>query len=608
MKMDFDLPSLDGLAFLQAPKAPPAPPAPAEIAGMKFARIMNGRGDGEYDAGTRALDQHRYDEAVIRFDQVINSKSSRADGALYWKAYALNRAGKKDDALAALTQLHHDYPQSAWLNDAQALETEVKQSSGQPISPAQESNDDLKLLAINSLMHADPERAVPLIENILKGSSPPNVKRNAMFVLTQSRSPRAQQVLNDYAKGGGNPDLQLQAIRYLGQTGSRDAQQQLGGIYGSTTDMRVKSTIIDSLSNTRAWDALLNVAKTEKDTNLRNRAIRTLAENRGAPLEGLLEMYPTVDTSAKTAIIDGLRDRRDAKAMVDLARKETDSQMKRRIVERLGEMRDNKDAMDYMMEILKQKAVTLRAGGSSAGGGTAMSLRIVACIALIAGPAIAQRAAVFETASIKPAAENGHTETRRYPGGRFTATSITLKALIQRAWDVKDFQIAAGPRWMHSELFDVVAKAPPTANASGPGLNQMIQSMLRERFLLEIHREIKDMPIYSLLVAKSGPKLTPTTAAMQTWSRRNGSLVGTKVPMDMLAGDLLESQLRRVVVDHTGIPGEFDIKLKWTPENAEEAGVSLFTAIQEQLGLRLESTHGPVEMLVVDRAERPSEN
>jgi TolA-binding protein len=352
--MKFDFPALGDMAFLQEGKPMPVPAAPPAPSSPKAMRIIMGRGDGEYDSGTRALDQHHYDEAVMRFDQVINSKSSRADGALYWKAYALNRAGKKDDALATLSQLRRDYPQSPWLNDAQALETEVKQSSGQPISPAQESNDDLKLLAINSLMHADPERAVPLIESILKGSAPPNVKRNAMFVLTQSRSPRAQQVLNDYAKGGGNPDLQLQAIRYLGQTGARDSQQQLGSIYGTTNDLRVKSTIIDSLSSTRAWDALLNIAKTEKDTNLRNRAIRTIADNRGAPIEGLIEMYPTVDVSGKTAIIDGLRDRRDAKTMVDLARKESDPQMKRKIVERLGDMRDNKDAMDYMMEILRQ--------------------------------------------------------------------------------------------------------------------------------------------------------------------------------------------------------------------------------------------------------------
>lgn len=237
-----------------------------------------------------------------------------------------------------------------------------------------------------------------------------------------------------------------------------------------------------------------------------------------------------------------------------------------------------------------------------------MVLRIILCAALIAFTGLSQQNALFEAVSIKPAMPDGHTETRRYPGGRFTATGVTLKALIQRAWDVKDFQITGGPGWVNSERFDVSAKAATSGTVSGPELAQMIQSMLRERFRLEIHREIKDMPIYSLLVAKSGPKLTPTTAANQTWSRGNGSLAGTKVPMGMFAGDLLESQLSRVVVDHTGIAGDFDIKLKWTPDNAEEAGVSLFTAIQEQMGLRLEATHGPVEMLVIDRAEKPSEN
>lgn len=341
------------MAFLQDSKPFPAPAAPPAPPGPKIGRISIGRGDGEYDNGTRALDQHHYEEAVLRFDQVINSKSSRADGALYWKAYALNREGKRDEALAALATLRKDYPSSAWLNDAGALETEIKQGSGQPISPAQESNDDMKLLAINSLMSADPDRAIPLVEGILRGNSPPNVKRNALFVLTQSRSPKAQQVISDYAKGGGNPDLQLAAIQYLGQTGTRDVQQQLTGIYGSSNDMRVKSSIIDSLISSRAYDALLNIAKNEKDANLRNRAIRNLAGNKNFPIDGLVELYPSADNSAKSAIIDGLQSRRDVKTMIDLSRKETDPQMKRRIVERIADMHDNKDAMDYMMELLK---------------------------------------------------------------------------------------------------------------------------------------------------------------------------------------------------------------------------------------------------------------
>ncbi len=358
-RMDFDAAGIadmkaqlnDQMAFLQAPVPPVGPmPNPGPRPKINFRNA-----DGEYDQGTRALDQHKYDEAAQHFDAVITGKSTRADGALYWKAYALNRAGKKDEALAAIAQLRRDYASSAWLNDAQALEAEVKQSNGQPISPTQESNDDLKLYAINSLMNADPDRAIPLIEGILKGSSAPNVKRNALFVLAQSRSPRAQQILSDYAKGGGNPDLQFQAIQYVGQSGTKDAQQLLVSVYGTTSDIRVKSSIIQNLAGARAYDALLNIAKTEKEVSLRDAAIRNVANSKNAPLDGLLEIYNSADVNTKHAIVDGLQGRRDGKTLVDLAKKENDLQMKKFLVERIGSMHDNKDAMDYMVEIVNQK-------------------------------------------------------------------------------------------------------------------------------------------------------------------------------------------------------------------------------------------------------------
>ncbi len=343
------------MAFLQAPVppvppvAPTAPTAPMVLKG----RLFTSRDGASYDAGVRALDQHKYDAAIQNFDGVINAKAPRADGALYWKAYALNRLGKRDEALAVLAGLRRDYASSAWLNDAQALEAEVKQNAGQPISPAQESNEDIKLYAINALVSSDPERAIPLIEGVLKGSTAPNVKDRALFVLSQSRLPRAQQVLTDYAKGSGNPDLQLHAIEYLGNSGTKESQQQLASIYSASSDTRVKSTIIQILARARAYDALMNIAKTEKDQSLRDTAIRDVASSKGAPIEGLLDLYSSSDVNAKRAIVDGFLGKRDAKTLVDLARKENDPTMKKTIVERLSSMRDNKEAMDYMMELLK---------------------------------------------------------------------------------------------------------------------------------------------------------------------------------------------------------------------------------------------------------------
>ena len=124
------------------------------------------------------------------FDEVIENKGLRADGALYWKAYALNRTGKRTEALAALDQIEREYAGSAWLNDAKALKLEVQQSSGQPVSPETQSDEELKLLAINGLMHSDPDRAMPLLERVLTDSkSAPKVKERALFVLSQSTQP-----------------------------------------------------------------------------------------------------------------------------------------------------------------------------------------------------------------------------------------------------------------------------------------------------------------------------------------------------------------------------------------------------------------------------------
>ena len=374
-------------------------------------RIGAGRFEADYDRGTRALDEHKYDEAVQRFDAVVEGKSPRADGALYWKAYALNRLGRRDDALAALAVLRRDYPKSRWLNDAQALEAQVKQGSGQAVSAAQETNEDLKLMAINGLMTADPDRALPLLEGLLKGNSTPKVKDRALFVLTQSQSPKAQQILNEYAKGAGNPDLQMRAIRYIGMSGTSEARQQLVSIYGGSNDAAVKRQIIQSLMVSDGRDTLFGLAKNEKDEELRadairqlgvmraaiqltqlyraepsadnriqivrslfiadasdrlldlarnekdprvlNEAIRYLAMSHSTSPETLAFFYRSGnDAATKKSVINGLFARGDAKSLVDLARRETDPAMKKYIVERLSLMH-GKEATDYMLELLK---------------------------------------------------------------------------------------------------------------------------------------------------------------------------------------------------------------------------------------------------------------
>ena len=388
---------------------PPALFAPQQRRG-------NQNDDHLYDAGQRALDGSRWDEALLYFTQVASHGGARADAGLYWKAYALNRLGRRDDALAALAELRKSYASSRWLDDAKALELEVNQAAGRPVSPDSQSDDELKLLALNGLMQSDADRAIPLIENLLKGSHSPRLKSNALFVLAQSNSPRAQQILEQIARGGGNPDLQLKAINALTQQRRRQNTLNpnlLPEIYASTNDIAVKRAIINVYGSNRDKEHLTQVAKTEKLSELRVEAFQRLANNnpgqpelwqvyqsepspdmkteilhcmwRDGNIDKLAEVARTEkdlkvrrvaievlasqqspntgdtlvslytseqDPQLKGTIVDNLSNQKNAKYLVDLARAEKDAKLKYRIVERLANMK-SKEAQDYMLEILK---------------------------------------------------------------------------------------------------------------------------------------------------------------------------------------------------------------------------------------------------------------
>ena len=311
-----------------------------------------------YDSGTRALDSNRWEDAVRDFTEAADRKGSHADGALYWKAYSENRLGQRDTALATIAVLRRDYPSSRWLNDAQALEVEIRQQSGKPVNPDTESNEDLKMLALNGLLHSDPDQALPIIDKLLKSNNSPKLKDRALFVLTQSGTPKAQQMLLGIAKGGANPDMQLRAIKYIASSGSKESKQELLNIYSSTSDVNVKRAILRyylSSQGSGTPDGLINIAKTEKDAALRKEAVRTLGVMQPSQTgDALIAMYSSEqDPEIKREISSGLYNQRNAKGLVDLARKESNPQMKQDIVQKLSTMR-SKEATDYLMELLNK--------------------------------------------------------------------------------------------------------------------------------------------------------------------------------------------------------------------------------------------------------------
>jgi uncharacterized protein (TIGR03435 family) len=201
----------------------------------------------------------------------------------------------------------------------------------------------------------------------------------------------------------------------------------------------------------------------------------------------------------------------------------------------------------------------------------------------------------------------------------YSATNISLKKLLENAYDIKEDLISGVSGPVASARFDIEAKiVEPDPDAlkklSARQQGAMLLPFLVERFQLKTHTEIKTLPVYELIVIKGGPKFKQS-AGDSTGNRgtsiHNRELTAHDIPMTSLARTL-EGQLHRTVIDKTGLTGSYDLALRWAPDDGSDtqtdSAPSIVTGLQEQLGLKLQSTKGPVETLVVDHAEMPSEN
>ncbi|HET7434579.1 MAG TPA: tetratricopeptide repeat protein [Thermoanaerobaculia bacterium] len=372
-----------------------------------------GRESELYEDGTDAINDEDWDEAIDKFSAVVEMKGSRADGALYWTAYALAKLGRRSEALQTVSALKKSYPKSRWLNDANALDLEVRQSRGEHIAPEHVDDDELKVMAIRSLMNSDPERAYPLLEKILNSSKASRkMKEQALFILSQSDSGRGQQLIASIARGTANPSLQKEAVRYLGVAGGERNSQLLSELYSSAASDEVKKEVLRAfmISGDRArvvaaaktekdpeirkeaihllgvmgarqelyamysgessrdvrktaLEALFiagdmvkigELARNEKDPELRAEAIRRLGLMGGATAKTLLSLYASESNAeVKNAVIEALFLQNNSRALIDLSKKETNHQLKREIIQKLSIMGDQ-DAVDYMLQILNE--------------------------------------------------------------------------------------------------------------------------------------------------------------------------------------------------------------------------------------------------------------
>jgi uncharacterized protein (TIGR03435 family) len=226
-------------------------------------------------------------------------------------------------------------------------------------------------------------------------------------------------------------------------------------------------------------------------------------------------------------------------------------------------------------------------------------------------PVIAAPPPAFEVASIRlsPPGKDGLTSISPVGTSRFTAKNASLTLLIEMAFDINDYQIAGTPNWSDSTLYDISAAAESGVNLTYEQLGPRLQQLLEKRLHLTVHREMKSVKGYGLVVAKGGPKLqTSKGPGGQAYILDNG-LRGQNMPIKALAF-MLNRPTGRPIADKTGIEGNYDIKLDYAPNATTDSPLpSVFTALQEQLGLKLVPQQVPVEMLVIDHVDRqPTEN
>jgi uncharacterized protein (TIGR03435 family) len=241
----------------------------------------------------------------------------------------------------------------------------------------------------------------------------------------------------------------------------------------------------------------------------------------------------------------------------------------------------------------------------------------LATLVILCAAAFGQSLPRFEAASVKPAqSRSGRPVMQPSPGG-LRATNVTVKMLMKAAYRLDEASMSGGPGWLDTETFDISAKT--TGKTDESQLRLMLQSLLADRFQLKVHRETKELSAFALGVAKkNGPDLhladAPECVSGPCGNFRkspDGRLTGERVSMNELAR-FLSGIAGRPVLDRTGLTGVFDLKLQVSRETSESApdppGASLFTAVREQLGLKLEAIKAPVEFLVIDGAQKPTAN
>jgi hypothetical protein len=290
-----------------------------------------------YSEGTRAINDAHWAQAESIFRNLAAQRGARADAALYWEAYAENKQGNASRALEICAELRHAYPQGNWVKECSALEIEIHGKSDDPLLPQAQQDEELKLLALNSLMQQDEAHALPIIQQILNSDKSEKLKDRALFVLGQDASPQAQALLGQVASGERNPPLQRRAIQMLAVTRGKQGAETLANIYRQSTNVEVKNAILHTYLIIGTPDPLVEAARHESDPELVRTAVHTLGAM-GATSQLLSIYHDSSNPEVKAEVINGLipAGQKGADALGSIAGSEQDAELRRKAIRNLG--------------------------------------------------------------------------------------------------------------------------------------------------------------------------------------------------------------------------------------------------------------------------------
>jgi len=302
-----------------------------------------------YDEGQKAIRDQRWAEAADQFELAIESDREQADSATYWRAYALFQAGRDREAERELRRLERKYPDSRWVREGQALRIEHQDGERvieQAASDDSVMDDELRLFALAQLMDRDPERALPMVLDLVHNADSQNIRQDALFVLAMSEEPEAMRTLAGVARDSGDPELQVAAIHILGSVSTDESLPLLAELYSANAAPKVREAVIHAYIGSDQPQRLVTIFESETDPELRQSIIHSLGAMDAT--DELQALYPTLqDKEQRVAVIEAFSIAGDSAMLKQVLDSEADPEIRRAALFGIA-MEDGEEAVSYL--------------------------------------------------------------------------------------------------------------------------------------------------------------------------------------------------------------------------------------------------------------------